>query len=122
MTWKLDDDLVSTEVVETSHGDVEFDTVECSVCGESVRVEDAIPVGVGVWKDTCENWQCVKSRTKPRARRAVCEYCAEGVFDYRSSAGRVAAEWYARHWLGWRIVYPALIGLSVACAITVMFL
>jgi hypothetical protein len=75
------------EKSSTVHGDVEYEVVECSNCESTMRVEDAIPAGVGIYKSKCSRSICPEESERFAEKIALCEYCAENLFGYTQGIG-----------------------------------
>lgn len=82
---------LETRAARTPHGDVEYDVVTCTHCGEAVLPSDAVPVGIGTESYTCDGLPiCRASHERPRDTHVLCAYCADAVLGYTADPDGVA--------------------------------
>lgn len=62
-----------TKTAETIHGSVEYETVECSSCGQEIAKEDALVFAIGRGKK--ERYGGVKIKAKKQGY--ACDHCAD---------------------------------------------
>lgn len=92
----------TTRIVETAHGEVTYETVECASCGAEVSADDAARFAVGPEQDRHERAHDNTVRLEfDRAELAegwACSYCREeGPADYPTAVTSRLGRAYRRH-------------------------
>ena len=74
-----------SETVETMHGKVEYETVECDMCGNHIQESEAVPITTNAKME--KRWGGME--VKHGYRRNMCSFCAESFFDQRTAKGAI---------------------------------
>lgn len=73
-----------SQTAMTAHGDVEYDTVSCTNCGNELLTDDAVFVGVGLSEQSCSGL-CDETYETYRRSVPLCEFCGKETIGYTGS-------------------------------------
>jgi len=77
-------DKIRTETVETMHGTIETDVVDCENCGSGVILDDALRYGIEptVGRANLYADKSADELVDVDGFGYLCDYCSESVFNY----------------------------------------
>ena len=80
--------MSKTQTTVTEHGEVQYDTVDCQMCGNEVPEDEA----VGVAMDARISVRSLSGlEVKSGHRSNLCNFCSESIFERSGRHGAVSA-------------------------------